>query len=75
MHRDRGYRAQQREPRWLTMDDDGDVLLDQCAACGCTACLLEEQFADGGRGPSHRSPGPTAALPARRAGRYPFPSS
>lgn len=69
---DGGYRGGGRTSPRRVMDDDSDELLDQCAACGCSVCLLDEQFADGGRRPVPRPPGPTAALPARRAARYPF---
>lgn len=67
----------------LVMDDDVPDELDQCGACGCTQCRLDEELGSVGRAqagatvrrrPGRRSPTrlrPTASLPAVRPARYP----
>lgn len=69
--------------RSSVMDDDGPDDLDQCGACGCTQCRLDEELGSVGRARAHPSararPGsrplaghrPTASLPAVRPARYP----
>lgn len=73
--------------RGLLMDDDVADDLDQCGACGCTQCRLDEELGSVGRarardsahaGPGSRPPRrlrPTASLPAVRPARYPYPPS
>jgi len=69
--------------RGLVMDDDVPDDLDQCGACGCTQCRLDEELGSVGRTRARATAlaqrgscqptglRPTAFLPAVHPARYP----